>query len=317
MTLSADLRIERYDPNRQAVWDDFVRSSRNGHFMLQRGYMDYHAQRFADESLLFLRGDCLVAVLPAHRCDGTLASHDGLPFAGLVVGPRTLHRDVRTAFELLGAYMRVNSLVNFTCTPTPACYHSAPFEDDIYALYHIGARCTGMKLSAGFPGVAPSCQSAQTAHELRRTARKYPCLFSEIDDVAAFWTHLERFLCECHGARPVHTAGEMALLKSRFPRHIRMVLAEAGGEVIAGLLIYLTERVQRAQYVFRRDDGRARISARLLLHVATHPDYQRAWHDFGTSVSPLTGQLDDGVLLNKEITGARGTIVQTWTWEPS
>jgi hypothetical protein len=316
MTFRADLRIDRYDPQRLAVWDDFVRSSRNGHFMLQRGYMDYHAQRFRDESLLFLRGDRLVAVLPAHRCDRTLASHAGLPFAGLVVGPRTLHRDVRAVFELLGGYMRANSLTQFACTPTPVCYHSTPFEDDIYVLNTLGARCT-MKLSAGFPGMAPPCQSAQTAHELRRIARKYPCLFREIDDVAAFWTHLERFLCECHGVRPVHTAEEMALLKSRFPTHIRMILAQAGSEVVAGLLIYLTDRVQRAQYVFRRGDERARISVRLILHVATHPDYQRAWHDLGTSVSPLTGQLDSGVLLNKEITGARGTIVQSWTWEPA
>jgi hypothetical protein len=316
MTSSADLRLERYDRSRHVVWDDFVRASRNGHFMLQRGYMDYHAQRFTDESLLFFRGDSLVAVLPAHRCDSTLASHVGLPFAGLVVGPRTLHRDVRSAFEQLGAYMRDTHLARFTCTPTPVCYHSTPFEDDIYALYTLGARCTGMKLSAGFPGLAPPSQSARTAHELRRTARRHPCHFRETDDVRAFWTHLERFLCEYHGARPVHTADEMALLKSRFPGHIRMVVAEAGGEVIAGLLIYLTDRVQRSQYIFRPSDDRARITARLTLHMATHPDYQRAWHDLGTSESPLTGQVDAGVLLNKEISGARGTIVQTWTWEP-
>ena len=148
-------------------------------------------------------------------------------------------------------------------------------------------------------------------------ARKHPCLFREIDDVAAFWAHLERFHYERHLTRPVHTAWEMTLLKSRFPRHIRMVLAEAGSEILAGLLIYLTDRVQRAQYAFRRDDDSARILARLHGHVTTHPDYQRAWHDLGTSESPLTGQLDDGVLLNKEITGARGTIVQTWTWDPA
>jgi hypothetical protein len=223
---------------------------------------------------------------------------------------------VRAALVLLGAYLRDNDLVHFTCTPTPTCYHSVPFEDDIYTLYALGARCSGMKLSAGFPGTAPRCLSRQTAHELRRTARKYPCLFREVDDVAAFWTCLELFLDERHGTRPVHTAGEMALLKSRFPGNIRMVLAEAGGEVVAGRLIYLTDCVQRAQYVFRHKDDRTRISARLCLHVATHPDYRRAWNDFGTSVNPVTGRLDDGVLLSKEITGARGTIVQTWTWEP-
>jgi len=149
-------------------------------------------------------------------------------------------------------------------------------------------------------------------------ARKHPCVFRETDDVAAFWRPLERFLCQYHGVSPVHTAAEMALLRSRFPNHIRMVVAETGAEVVAGLLIYLTDRVQRAQYVFRcGGDARARISTRLILHVASHPDYQRAWHDLGTSVNPLTGQIDAGVLLNKEITGARGTIVQTWTWEPA
>ena len=92
----------------------------------------------------------------------------------------------------------------------------------------------------------------------------------------------------------------MALLTSRFPRHIRMVVAEAGAEVVAGLLIYLTDRVQRAQYVFRcGGDDRARISMRLILHVASHPDYQRAWHDLGTSVNPLTEQIDAGVLLEQ------------------
>jgi hypothetical protein len=311
------MRIERYSPHQVAVWDAFVGASRNGHFMLQRGYMDYHADRFTDESLLFLRGDRVVAVLPAHRRDRTLSSHDGLPFAGLVVGTRTLHRDVTTALALLGAYMRANDLVHFTCTPTPICYHSVPFEDDIYALYALGARCTGMKLSAGFPGTSPPCLSAKTAHELRRTARKYPCRFREVDDVGTFWIDLDRFLGESHGAKPVHSAGEMALLKSRFPRNIRMVLAEAGGDVIAGLLIYLTDCVQRAQYVFRRKDDHTRVCARLHLHVAAHPVYRRAWYDFGTSVNPLTGQLDEGVLLNKEISGARGTIVQTWTWEPA
>jgi len=318
MTCSADVRIERYDSHRHAIWDDFVRGSRNGHFMLQRAYMDYHAHRFADESLLFFRGDRLVAALPAHRCDGTLASHTGLPFAGLIVGPRTVHSDVRAVFDALGDYMSTNHLTRFTCTPTPVWYHSTPFEDDIYVLYALGARCTRMKLSAGFPGAAPPCRSAQTAKELRRLERKYACVFREIDDVAAFWPPLERFLCEYHGVRPVHTTQEMALLKSRFPREIRMVVAEAGGEVVAGLLIYLTGRVQRSQYVFRcGGDDRARISSRLILHVASHPEYQRAWHDLGTSVNPLTGQIDAGILLNKEITGARGTIVQSWTWEPA
>lgn len=306
----------KFEPCRRAAWDDFVRRSRNGHFMLERGYLDYHAQRFCDESLLFFRDERLVALLPAHRHDGALITHAGLPFAGLIVGPRTPHRDVRGVFEAVRAHLRDTGVRRLVYTPTPPCYHAAPFEDDLYLLHHLGARCTAMKLSAGFPGSVPPGLSAQTARCLRRVGRKHPCVYRECDDVDAFWAHLEVFLHSRHGARPLHSAEEMALLRSRFPAQIRMIVAEAQGDVVAGLLIYLTDRAQRLQYSFRRGVQPPRLLARLYLHAASHPELRRSWVDLGTSVDPLTGDIDEPLLTSKEILGARGAVIQTWTWEP-
>ena len=81
----------------------------------------------------------------------------------------------------------------------------------------------------------------------------------------------------------------------------------------------VTDRVVRAQYCFRRGDDSLRLApgrflVRTNLHLASHPEFQRPWHDLGTSMDPRTGGVDDGLLLHKEITGARGTLVQTWTW---
>jgi hypothetical protein len=312
----AGVQVVRFEPRRRAEWDAFVRRSRNGHFMLERGYLDYHAHRFQDESLLFLRGECLLALLPAHRRGDALISHDGLPFAGLAVGPRTLHRDVKEIFEALRRHLGDNGLRSLVYTPTPHLYHAAPFEDDLYLLHRTGARCTGTKLSAGFPGPAPGCLSAQTAHHLRRVGRKHPCVFRECDDVAAFWSRLEAFLRERHGAKPVHSVEEMTLLKSRFPDRIRLLVAESQGEVVAGLLVYLTDRALRVQYSFRCGRQPPRLLARLCLHAASDPEYRRPWTDFGTSAEPLTGEIDERLLVSKEIMGARGVVVQTWTWEP-
>jgi Acetyltransferase (GNAT) domain len=309
-----ELTVAAYQPQWHAPWDDFVRRSRNGHFMIERRYMEYHRQRFADESLLFLRGEELVAVLPAHRCGEALVSHGGLPFAGLVVGPRTLHRDVKSVFLLLGDYLKCNGLRSFVCTPTPVHYHLAPFEDDVYVLHGLGALCTSMKLSAGYAGASPICQSGGTSRKLRHIARRAPLVFRESEDVAEFWRHLEDFLWRRHAAKPVHSVEEMMLLKSQFPEQIRMVMAQAGGEIVGGLLFYLTQRVQRAQYYFRLREKAWCIPARMGLYVAAHPEFQRPWHDLGTSVDSRTGEVDDGLMLNKEITGARGTVVQTWTW---
>ena len=46
------LRLEPYSPDRAGRWDGFVRASRNGTFLIERGFMDYHADRFADASLM-------------------------------------------------------------------------------------------------------------------------------------------------------------------------------------------------------------------------------------------------------------------------
>ena len=66
-------------------WNEFVAKSKNGTFLLDRRYMDYHQERFTDCSLMFYSKEKLVAVLPAHRDDDTLYSHCGLSYGGLIL----------------------------------------------------------------------------------------------------------------------------------------------------------------------------------------------------------------------------------------
>ena len=44
--------IKRYTPADEAAWNDFTARSRQGTFLLDRRYMDYHADRFEDFSLM-------------------------------------------------------------------------------------------------------------------------------------------------------------------------------------------------------------------------------------------------------------------------
>src|SRR4051794_39650681 len=79
--------VRRYTPALQAQWDEFISRARNATFLFNREYMEYHAERFLDHSLMLHQGKDLVAVLPANMdADGVLASHDGLTYGGLVVG---------------------------------------------------------------------------------------------------------------------------------------------------------------------------------------------------------------------------------------
>ena len=47
------LSVVRYTSDQKIVWDSFVAASRNGTFLFMRDYMDYHADRFTDYSLMF------------------------------------------------------------------------------------------------------------------------------------------------------------------------------------------------------------------------------------------------------------------------
>ena len=46
------IEIRRYSNTDKPIWDDFVKWSKNATFLHLRDYMDYHADRFDDFSLM-------------------------------------------------------------------------------------------------------------------------------------------------------------------------------------------------------------------------------------------------------------------------
>ena len=61
-------------------WNAFVAQSKNGTFLFDRRFMDYHADRFQDYSLMFYDEDRLLAVMPAHVDGDCLVTHGGLTY---------------------------------------------------------------------------------------------------------------------------------------------------------------------------------------------------------------------------------------------
>ena len=56
----------RYTADMAQQWDDFVGRARNSTLLHLRSYMDYHADRFQDASLVMIDDkDHIVALLPA------------------------------------------------------------------------------------------------------------------------------------------------------------------------------------------------------------------------------------------------------------
>ena len=100
-TQDLQLNIVRYTAEQKTVWDSFVATSKNGTFLFMRDYMDYHADRFADHSLMFYKGGRLIALLPGNESDDTYYSHGGLTYGGFILSYHATATVVLEAFYLL------------------------------------------------------------------------------------------------------------------------------------------------------------------------------------------------------------------------
>ena len=92
------LNVVPYGPELRDAWNARVASSKNGTFLFDRGYMDYHAARFADASLVVYDDAAPVALFPASRAGDVVSSHGGLTYGGFVTG------DDMTAEQMLGVF---------------------------------------------------------------------------------------------------------------------------------------------------------------------------------------------------------------------
>ena len=113
------------------------RESKQGTFLFNRSYMDYHADRFHDCSLMVYRKDRLYALLPANRVDTTLYSHQGLTYGGLITNAEATAVGVCEAFLEINKYLYGIGIQHVLYKCMPWIYHRIPAEEDLYALFHV------------------------------------------------------------------------------------------------------------------------------------------------------------------------------------
>ena len=79
-------KIIKYTSGHYNLWNDFVANAKNATFLFHRDFMEYHSDRFEDNSLLiFDEKEKLVAIFPANRIGNELFSHQGLTYGEIVI----------------------------------------------------------------------------------------------------------------------------------------------------------------------------------------------------------------------------------------
>lgn len=305
------LEARPYASAMRAEWNALNARARNGHFMFDRGFMEYHADRFEDASLAVFEDAQMVAIIPANRAGDDVYSHQGLTFGGLVTEIlRTT--DVMAALEACASCWRGSGATQLIYKAAPWIYHRRPAQEDLYWLFrrgaHLESRLSGAAVLLDAPGEL-------TRRRRRGVARAGAAglVFARSDRLGDFWKLLAEVLSERHDANPVHTLAEMQLLADRFPDQIQLHTAELDGEVLAGVLLFASAPVIRTQYIAAGAAGRESGALDgLFAHLLTASWPGARAFDFGTSNQDGGRVLNEGLIRQKEEFGASGVAYDTY-----
>ena len=308
--------IRRYTPEHVDEWNQFVTESKNGVFLFDRRYMDYHSDRFCDHSLMFYLDGRLLAVLPAHQSGDTLCSHNGLTYGGLVMSPRLTVVQTMHLFREMNEYLCSQGIRHVSYKAIPWIYHRLSAEEDLYALYHecharIVARdfATNIYLSAGL-----RWERVRRRGIVR--ARNAGVVVERSDHYEAFWQVLADNLMNKYGVKPVHSLQEIELLHGRFPQNIQLYQAVREGKVLGGVVLYISSQVVHAQYSSASPEGK-KLGVIDLLYDQIFKDYRDyPYFDFGRSTEHPDGSgLNENLVFQKEGYGGRGLCYDIYEWD--
>ena len=306
------ITIKPYLSENQAIWNEFIENSKNGIFMFNRNFMEYHSDRFIDNSLMFFDNDNLIAVLPMNIRDKVLYSHQGLTYGGFITDEKMKQHKMLECFEALKQYMQANNIEKLIYKIIPHIYHKTPAEEDLYALFKNDAKLLKLEPSTTIylknPCKMPKGRKAQISRAKREGVE-----IQESKDFKTFIDLENKILAEYHDTKAVHTAEELELLHSRFPEQIKLYIASLNNEVIAGTLIFEYENVVHTQYMASNKISRE-IGGLDLLIKTLIDKYQntKTYFDFGISTENNGQFLNEGLISQKEGFGGRTTVYQTF-----
>ena len=309
-----------YTPDRLGEWNAFVDASKNGTFLFDRGYMDYHADRFSDHSLMFYLDGKLFAMLPANVSGQTLYSHQGLSYGGLIMSETATTAKVCTLFDELNTYLREQGMRKVVYRPVPWIFHHLPAEEDLYAIFlRCHAQIVGRDVSSAIMPDRP-VKWKRDRHYAANKARTNGIAVRQTDDFPCFWTILSDNLMSKFGAKPVHTLQEIMLLHERFPQNIQLWAAYApDGQMLAATVLYIFRHVVHAQYISASEEGK-RLHAvdglfDHLLHNGKWSTVNLPFFNLGTSNMPHSSDLHDSLIYQKEGFGGRAVCYDTYEWK--
>ena len=124
------MEIKRYETSQAQAWDDLVLKSKNGIFLFERDYLDYHNDRFVDHSLVISKNEKVIALFPANQNGEEIYSHGGLTFGSLIMSFDLKATETLEIFILIKEYYSNLGFKKIIYKAIPSIFHKYPSEED-------------------------------------------------------------------------------------------------------------------------------------------------------------------------------------------
>ena len=306
--------VKKYKKSDKHEWDSLIQRSKNGAFLFYRDYMDYHEDRFNDNSLMIYRKEKLEAVLPGNSSNSIFYSHQGLTYGGLIQSTKLCTKDVLTIFELVNEKLRKAEIIEVIYKPIPLIYHIIPSQEDIYALFKLGALKIGCNLSSTIYQNSKIKFIESRKSGIRKSVRA-EVKISESNRFDLFWPILNTNLEQNHGTKAVHTLNEIVYLQQIFPNNIKLFLANQEEKIVAGTVLYIMNNIVHVQYMSANKEGKSIGALDLLFDEIINKRYSFIpMFDFGHSNEEMGMLLNEQLIFQKEGFGGRGVVYEIYQY---
>ncbi len=306
----------RYGEKDHVIWDDFVARAKNATFLFNRGFMDYHSDRFDDYSLLVFDGKKLCAVVPANLVNGEVCAHQGLTYAGIVFLKGLKFSNVLGVYKSILQFLESQKIQRFVIKVVPRIYCTLATDELDYLLFLTDAQLLRRDLSITIDQVASSKIQSNRMEGVKKGV-KNQLIIKEDLDLEAFWKQvLIPNLKERYDSAPTHSYEEIAKLAALFPENIRQFNVYHQEAIVAGATMFVSKTVAHVQYISAIGDKQQLGSLDFLFHYLIKEVFcDKQYFDLGTSSENSGRSVNSGLLYWKECFGGNGNIQDTYEVE--
>jgi hypothetical protein len=314
------VKVIPYNAKHKEAWNEFLKKSKNSTFLFHRSFLEYHADRFTDHSLIAIDDkDKIVGLLPGNLTnDNILISHEGLTYGGFIIEEQAKLLTVIRIVHSILKFLHERKIFQLKVKQLPSFYLKTSEGAIAYTFFLINALLyrRDVALLVDLQNRIP--YSGNIRREGNKAERS-DGIIVEDDTFDQFWECiLAPQLIKRYGVKPVHTLDEIKLLKRNFPDAIKQYNVYFNGTIVAGATMFITEHVAHCQYISSNDEGRKNGCLNYLFKNLLDNVFARhRYFDFGIVNEDEGRLINKGMLFWKEAFGGRSFIHDFYSIETS